>query len=206
MLSKGKKIGVMLAAAGIVGFLTVILSVFYPEPARETRLPSAPEQPATQSEEPLFNEETPADEQVSLGHLLGTNNPAVPPIVVPVGSEPGEENEPDLTTPASSVYSVLSLIDRGAADKLAGCFVEEAADMEGILYPRYLGMPVELVDIFEDGESALVIWNAKVHTDFSIVDRTWSAGENMTLTTRLSKVEGLWKLLRLHEGFTDDLQ
>jgi hypothetical protein len=206
MLSKGRKIGTVLVAAGAVGILTVVFFSCYLKPAPETHLPSAPEHPDTQSEDTLDAEELSPGEQVSLGRLLGTNNPAVPPVNMRVGPEPGEANAPDFSTPAAAVYSVLSLIDQDATDKLAGCFVGEAADMEGDLYPRYLGLPVELADVFQDGESAVVIWNATVHTAFSLDGRNWSAGEKMTLTTRLRKVEDLWKLLRLHEGVKDDSQ
>lgn len=207
MLSKGKKMWAVLVAAGVVGILTVVLSVCYLKPARESRLPLARELPDTQSEDPLDGEEISSGEEVSLGRLLGTNNPAVPPVIMRVGPAPGEANAPDLSTPASAVYSVLCLIDQDATDKLAGCFVgEEAADMAGNLYPRYLGLPVELVDEFQDGESAVITWNAAVHTAFSLDGRSLSAGEKMPLTTRLSKVEGLWKLLRLHEGVKDDSQ
>lgn len=206
MLSKSKKIGAVLVAAGLVGILTVVLSVCYLKPTRESRLPLARERPNTQSEDTLDGEEISSGEDVSLGRLLGTNNPAVPPVIMRVGPEPGEASAPDLSTPAAAVYSVLSLTDQDATDKLAGCFVGKEADMAGGLYRRYLGLPVELVDVFEDGESAAVTWNATVHTAFSLDGRSWSTGEKMTLTTRLSKVEGLWKLLRLHEGVKDDSQ
>jgi hypothetical protein len=117
-----------------------------------------------------------------------------------VGRQPGEDEGPDLSTPTAAVHSVLSLIDQDATDKLASCFVGKEADMAGGLYRRYLGLPVELVDVFEDAESAVVTWNAAVHTAFSLDGRSRLTGEKMTLTTRLSKVEDLWKLLRLHEG------
>jgi hypothetical protein len=65
---------------------------------------------------------------------------------------------------------------------------------------------VGLVEVIEEDESAEVIWNATVHTVFSLNGRKWSPGEKMTLTTRLVRVEGLWKLLKLHEGNEDGSQ
>ncbi len=206
ILSNAKRFRVVFAAAALVGIVSAIVYLCYLKSASPPGPPASPERPDTQSEDTLDGEEISSGEQASLGRLLGTNNPAVPPVIMRMGPEPGEANEPDLSTPAAVVYSVLSLIDRDATDKLADCFVGKEADMAGGLYRRYLGLPVELVDVSEDGESAVVTWNATVRTAFSLDGRSWSAGEKMRLTTRLSNVEGLWKLLRLHEGVKDDSQ
>jgi hypothetical protein len=101
------------------------------------------------------------------------------------------------------VYSVLSLIDQAKTDKLAPCFVEKTEDTVGKLYPHYLGHPVELVEVNEEDEYAEVIWNATVHTIFSLNGRNWSPGETMMLKTALVRVEGLWKISELHNGGKD---
>jgi hypothetical protein len=123
-----------------------------------------------------------------------------------VGSPPGEADSPDLSTPAAAVYSVLSLIDQAATDKLAPCFIEKTEDTVGNLYPRYLGHPVELVEMIEEDEYAEVIWNATVHTMFSLDGRNWSPGETMMLKTTLVRVEGLWKISKLHDRGKDGPQ
>lgn len=203
--SKAKRFPVVFAVAASVGIVLLIVYLYYPKSAPPPQ-PQASGKPSnTQSEDSLDEEPSPG-EDVSLGRMLGINNPAVPPVTMTVGAWPGEADAPDLSTPAAAVYSVLSLIDQDATDKLTGCFVDQETDMAGGLYRRYLGLPVELVDVVEDGESAVVIWYATVHTAFSFDGRRWSMGEKMPLTTRLSRVNGLWKLLKLYEGVKDGPQ
>ena len=79
------------------------------------------------------------------------------------------------------------------------CPLKEPNDMENILFPRYLGHPIELVEVNEKNDSAEVVWKATVHTGFSLDNRAWSSGECTTLTTRLIRVNGLWKLSKLHD-------
>jgi hypothetical protein len=134
---------------------------------------------------------------------LGANRPAPPPRGFSIGPAPGETDTPDLSTPAIAVYTILSLIDQGATDKLPSCLLEEAEDPLGDLYPRYLGHPVGLVEVIDQEASAKVIWDATVHTAFSRHGREWSAGETVTLTARLMQLDGFWKLAQLDEGEKD---
>lgn len=202
---KAKRIRVVLGVVAAIGIASVIAYVRHRGSAPE-RLP-APELMNTQSADQIDDEELSSGEQVSLGRLLGSNNPAIPPLTMPVPRPPSEDEGPDLSTPASAVYSVLSLIDQAATDKLAGCFVEAApATAAGNLYPRYLGQPVELVDVVEAGESATVIWNATVHTEFSLDGTSRPPGETMRLTTRVVRAEDVWKLIKLHDGVENDPQ
>ncbi|MEN6428822.1 MAG: hypothetical protein ABFE13_26035, partial [Phycisphaerales bacterium] len=134
------------------------------------------------------------------------NQPAPPPITFFVGRSPDEPGVPDLSTPAAAVQTILFLIDQGTTDKLALCLLEETDDAVSDLYPRYLGQPVGLVEVIEDAESAKVVWEAAVHTAFSLHGKRWSPGETITLTARVVQVEGLWKLVQLHEGDEDDTQ
>jgi hypothetical protein len=97
-------------------------------------------------------------------------------------------------------------MDRDATDKLAQCLFKETGGPVSNLYPRYLGPPVGLQGVIEDDQSAKVTWNATVHTEFSCRGRHWSPGETMTLTARLVRAEGLWKLQQLHEGDKDGPQ
>ncbi|MEA3227027.1 MAG: hypothetical protein U9Q07_13835 [Planctomycetota bacterium] len=206
-LRKAGRIKLAFAVAGAIGVVSVatyvcrLKSVSTPQ-----RLPT-PAQTDGQSEDQIDAGEPAIGEEVSLGRILGTNNPAVPPFGMPVGRPPGEADTPDLSTPAAAVHSVLSLIDQAATGKLTACFAKAtAATAAGNLYPRCLGHPIELVEVVEDGESALVIWNATVHTEFSLDGTSRSQGEKMTLTTRLVRIEDVWKLLRLHEGGKDGSQ
>lgn len=127
-------------------------------------------------------------------------------MVFPVGRSGDEGEGPDLSTPASAVYGVLCLIDEGATDELASCFVEETEEPVSNLYPRHLGHPIRLVEVSEEGESVKVVWEATVHTGFSRGGSHWSPGETITLTARLAQVEGLWKLSKLHDGDDDGHQ
>lgn len=199
VLRKARSVRVLfVVAAGVSGALAVAYVYRSKSPAT---LDPAADLVSADAQSTARNDVNEASdgERVSLGRVLGTNNPAVPPVTMPVGRARGRDEGPDLGTPAAAVHSVLSLMDQGATDRLGGCFVDEAEDMGGSLYPRYLGYPVELVDVVEDGDSAAVVWNATVHTRFSLDGTERSAGETLTLTTRLVRVEGLWKLLKLHE-------
>ena len=206
VLRKAGRIKLVFAVTGAVGVVSVAAYVYRLKspPAPQRLLP--PVQTASQSVDQTDGEESSFGAQVPLGSILGCNNPALPPVIMSVGRPPGEADTPDLSTPPVAVHSVLSLIDQAATDKLTLCFIEEAGDTASNLYPRYLGHPVELVDVIEEGESAGVIWNATVHTEFSLDGGSRSPGETITLTTRLLRVEGLWKLLKLHDGVKDGPQ
>lgn len=129
--------------------------------------------------------------------LLPGEKMAPPPIILEVGEPPGEG--PDLSTPAMAVYSVLDLIDNGNLDQLPQCFPDKTGDPCEAFYPRYLGHPIELVDVTEEEDTAEVFWNATVHTAFSVNGRNAAPGETMSLTTRLIRTNDDWKLVKLHE-------
>jgi hypothetical protein len=203
VLRKARKIKVLFAVVGIIGIILITTYVYSVKSVTTSRQLSDPMQMDSQSVDQIESREPSSSEPLPLGRLLGSNNPAIPPMTMPLGHPPSQGDAPDLSTPAEAVYSVLSLIDQAATDKLAPCFVEEIEEPVSTLYPNYLGHPVELVEVIEKDESAEVIWNATVHTVFSLDGKNWSPGETMTLTTKLVCVEGLWKLLKLHEGNED---
>jgi hypothetical protein len=207
--AKAGKLKTVLAAVVITGVLSLMAYVFC------SRLFPAPAQPVS----PLLGDvETlpPADggESSLLGDtpLVGRLTTEIDPIEsptpagIPVGRRPGEADAPDLSTPAVAMYSALALIDKGATDELTQCCVNGTNTVVNGLYPRYLGHPIELVEVIEDANAATVIWQATVHTGFTVARKNWSPGESMPLTTRLVRVEGLWKLLRLHDGDKDGPQ
>lgn len=141
-------------------------------------------------------------EPIPLGSRFGCNSPAPPPVLF-LGPPPRDVNDPDLSTPAAAIQTILSLVDRGATDKLAVCMLEEAKSSLDGLYLRYLGQPVGLIDVVEEDDCATVVWEAAVHTAFSLRGKRWSVGETMTVTSRLVRVDGLWKLARWCEGNED---
>ena len=206
VLRNPRRIKVMLAVAGAVGVVSVAAYVWRLKSGPMPQQLSMPVETARRSADQTDGEESLPGENVPLGSLLGCNKPALPLVTMSVGRPPGAADTPDLSTPAVAVHTVLSLIDQAATDKLTLCFIEEAGDAASNLYPRYMGPPVELVDVVEEGESAGVIWNATVHTQFSLDGRDRSPGETITLTTRLLRVEGLWKILKLHDGVENGLQ
>ena len=134
-----------------------------------------------------------------VGHLtLGPGEQmSSPPVFYRAGNRSTEI--PDLSTPAVAVHTVLSLIDGNDVDLLPSCFANGTENLAGTLYPRYLGHPIELVDVIEEDAAAKVLWSATVHTAFSVDGRSGSPGESVELTTRLVPVDGLWKLTKLHE-------
>ncbi len=205
-LWKARTAKVIFGVTGAMGVISMTAYIYHLKSAPTFQRLSTTVQPDSQSLDQIDGEESSFGAQVPLGSILGCNNPALPPVIMSVGRPPGEADTPDLSTPPVAVHSVLSLIDQAATDKLTLCFIEEAGDTASNLYPRYLGHPVELVDVIEEGESAGVIWNATVHTEFSLDGGSRSPGETITLTTRLLRVEGLWKLLKLHDGVKDGPQ
>ena len=137
-----------------------------------------------------------------IGKLLrGTDDAraaAPPPIIFRVGHlEP--DGAPDLSTPAQAVHSVLELLGRGSTEALSQCLCDGTAHASEGLYPRYLGPPIEVVEVAEEGDTAWVYWNATVHTGFTLEGKNRSPGETVRLETRLVRVDGVWKLARLHE-------
>ncbi|MBW7989559.1 MAG: hypothetical protein FVQ84_06020 [Planctomycetes bacterium] len=203
-LRKVRKIKVILAVTGAIGVVSVTAYVHHLKSSPTLQRLSAPVQTDSQSVEQTDRKESSFSEQLPLGSLLGYNKPAIPPIVIPLGHPPDQADTPDLSSPAAAVYSVLSLIDQAKTDKLAPCFIEKTEDTVGKLCPRCLGRPVELVEVNEEDEYAEVIWNATVHTMFSLDGRNWSPGETMMLKTTLVRVEGLWKISELHDRGKND--
>jgi hypothetical protein len=203
VLRKARKIKVVLAVTGAIGIVSVAAYLHRLKSIPTLQRPLASVQTDIQSEEQTDDKESPFIEKLPLGSLLGYNKPAIPPLFMPVGRPPGPADAPDLSTPAAAVHSVLSLIDQAETDKLAPCFIEKTEDTVDNLYPRYLGHPVELVEVIEEDDYAEVIWNATVHTMFSMDGRNRSPGETITLKTQLVRVEGLWKLVKLHNGGKD---
>jgi hypothetical protein len=136
-----------------------------------------------------------------IGTLRGTDDaraPAPPPIIFMVGRRESD-GAPDLSTPAQAVHSALELLGRGGAEALSQCFRDGTADAGQRLYPRYLGPPVEVVEVAEEGDAARVYWNATVHTGFTLEGKKRSPGETVRLETRLVHIDGVWKLAQLHE-------
>ncbi len=184
----------------IIGGAIVVVAVGALGVAVQYRRSSEPSttgpSPASSESEPTFaadtNESLLGDSSVLAG-ALGCNQPAPPPVSFSVGP-PSDANTPDLSSPAMAVYSVLSLIDRQATDALPQCFVGEVDGPSNALYPRYVGQPIGLVDVTEDEESAEVIWEATVHAAFSRNGKDWTPGESLTLTTRLVRIDGVWRL------------
>jgi RNA polymerase sigma-70 factor (ECF subfamily) len=105
----------------------------------------------------------------------------------------------DLRTPEAVVYSFLALIDQGAADQLQACLADGAEVAADDPFPRYLGYPIRLVEVMQKGDAAQVRWEATVHTPFSCRGRDYLPGESVALSSRLVRMDGLWKLLKLDE-------
>ena len=105
----------------------------------------------------------------------------------------------DLRTPEATVYSFLALIDQGATDQLPECLAEGTQIPADDPYPRYLGHPIRLVEVANSGDAAQVRWEATAHTAFSYKGKDRLPGEFVPLSSRLVRVDGRWKLLKLDE-------
>jgi hypothetical protein len=169
--TKAGRVKAALAAVAIASFFFVAAYVFR---IRASSAPSpTPAQGDAQAQTPR-----PADSAGSslLGDapvirmLRGADDAradAPPPIIFMVGRR-DSDGAPDLSTPAQAVYSVLELLGRGRTEALSQCFRDAAPDANEGLYPRYLGPPVEVVEVAEEGDAARVYWNATVHAGFTL--------------------------------------
>jgi hypothetical protein len=202
VVTKVSRLRLVVATATVIGILLVTVHVF------DVRFLSAPQQPAGDVQcdaEPLHHidggEPSLLGVEPVLGRLMTQTGPRVssPPGGILVGRRSEEGDAPDLSTPSVAVYSVLTLIDRNATEQLTQCCTNGTDGIANRLYPRYLGYPIELVDVAEEGNAAKVTWKATVHTRFSLNGRSWSLGESITLTARLTRVDGLWRLSILDE-------
>ena len=204
--TKASRLKIVVVTAATVGVSLVTAHVFH---MRSLPAPPEPPVPMQSDAEPLGQidggEPSLLGDAPLVGRLMtqAVQTESPPPFGIPTGHQPGEANAPDLSTPAVAVYEALALIDRGDTDQLTQCFAEGTKDTASRLYPQHLGHPIELVDVIEEGNAAKVIWKATVHTGFSLGGRSWSPGESMILTTRLVRVDGLWKLAKLYEGGED---
>jgi hypothetical protein len=205
-LRKPRSLQGIAAVAGAIGSVVVIGSVYHLQSISPVKPPPVPVQVESRSADQADGNQTSVSGPLPLGSVLGCNSPAPPPVSIFVGRSSEETDTADLSTPGAAVYSVLSLIDQGATDKLAPCRCEETGEPVSSLYPRYLGPPVGLGEVMEEDQQAKVVWDATVHTEFSWRGKRRTPGETITLTARLVRVEGLWKLVQLHEGDDDGPQ
>jgi hypothetical protein len=197
---------VIIAVAGAVGSLVVIGYMYHVPSLSPVKSPPVPVPVESRSADQAGGNQASASGPLPLGSILGCNSPAPPPASISVGRSSEETGTADLSTPGAAVYSVLSLIDQGATDKLDSCRCGNTGEPVSNLYPGYVGPPVGLGEVIEDGQFAKVVWNATVQTEFSWRDKRWMPGETITLTARLVRVEGPWKLQQLHEEDEDDPQ
>jgi hypothetical protein len=202
--AKVSRVRTILAAVAIASILSVAAYVF-----RMRSLPAPLPLPTPAQGDAQAQTPRPADSAGSslLGDapvirmLRGTDDaraPAPPPIIFMVGRR-DSDGAPDLSTPAQAVYSILELLGRGNTQALSQCFCDGVPDASEGLYPRYLGPPIEVVEVAEKGEAARVYWNATVRAGFTLEGKKRSPGETVGLETHLVQVDGVWKLARLYE-------
>ena len=203
--AKAGRLRTVLVTAAVVSVLSITAYV-----SHRHSVPAPPQPPTPMQDDTETEASHPtADGGSSLlgdapviGNLLrGTDDaraPAPPPIIFMVGRR-DSDGGPDLSTPAQAVHSVLELLGRGGVEALSQCFCDVTADANEGLYPRYLGPPVEVVEVAEEGDAARVYWNATVRAGFTLEGKKRSPGETVRLETRLVHIDGVWKLAQLHE-------
>jgi hypothetical protein len=198
------RVKTILGAVAIAGIFSMAAYVFHMR-----SLPAPPPSPTPVQDDTQTQASRRADSAGSsllgdaplIGKLRGTDDvraAAPPPIVFMVG-RPDSDEAPDLSTPAQALHSVLELLGRGSTEALSQCFCDGTPDASEGLYPRYLGPPIEVVEVAEEGDTARVYWNATVRAGFTLGGMKRSPGETVGLETHLLRVDGVWKLARLHE-------
>lgn len=203
--TKAGRVKTILAAVAIASIFSVGAYVF-----RMRSLSAPPASPTPVQDDAEAQTSRPAGRTGSspfgdaplIGTLRGTDDaraPAPPPIIFMVGHRESD-GALDLSTPAQAVHSALELLGRGSTEALSQCFRDGTAAADQHLYPRYLGPPIEVVEVAEEGDTAGVYWNATVRAGFTLEGKKRSPGETVRLETRLVRVDDVWKLTRLHEG------
>jgi hypothetical protein len=202
--SRAGRVKVVLAAVAIASIFSVGAYVF-----RMCSVSAPPAAPTPVQDDAEAQPSRRADSDGSsllgdapmIGALRSTDDaraPSPPPIIFMVGRR-DSNGAPDLSTPAQAVYSVLELLGRGGTEALSQCFHDGTPETSEGLYPRYLGLPIEVLEVAEEGDTASVCWNATVHTGFTLAGKKRSPGETVRLETRLVHIGGVWKLAQLHE-------
>ena len=85
------------------------------------------------------------------------------------------------------MHSLMALVGQGAFDELGPCLAERSGDMQNSPYLNCLGLPMEVTEVVEEGDRALVTYIASVHTAFSTEKTTWLPGESLMLTAHLGR-------------------
>jgi len=111
-------------------------------------------------------------------------------VTVPADQIPAVE----LMSAESAMYSFLSRLAEGARDKLVHYVADGAENVVDGPFLYSLGYPVALIDIRESGDRAEAVWSATACRDFHLDGQTRSAGESLTLASRLNRVNGLWRI------------
>jgi len=144
----------------------------------------------------------PEVEQIHMaGSILEPSASSAEPQIIGLGVGDPFSGVPtaDLRTPETVIYSFLTLIDQGASDQLGECLAEGSEVAMNSLYPRYLGQPIRLVEVKDDGDIAQVLWEATAHTPFPHQGKDRFPGEFVPLSSRLIRVGDLWKLVTLDD-------
>ena len=195
-------IGIALAAIVVLAIVSAIgyRHLTRPAPSSEAPIPlaNAGIEPVSERPAPEVNQ-PPRTEDESV--VVAVNTEFDPSMIrtITIGEPSDGVTTVDLSTPDAAVHSVLTLVDEKTTDQLGQCFAEGMEVPANGLYPRYLGHPIALVDVVEDGETATVTWEAAVHTAFTHQGQDRAPGETVTLTSRLIRVDDLWRLVKFDE-------
>ncbi len=217
-VTKASAVKALLATTGFVGVLSVGAYVHQLRPAASPEIPVAPvvaEPPGTMAGRQTGT--IPGGQAAAIEVAAPMAATETGPVDLAVSEEPTPESHDaaegsraggvwggwsigggldavDLSTPAAAVYSLLTLLDEGDTDQLGLCLVAEDTQVTDGPYPRHVGQPIRLIDIFEDGQAATVQWEATTHTAFDHADRHWTPGEYVPFTSHLVLDENVWKL------------
>jgi hypothetical protein len=130
----------------------------------------------------------------SPGGAIGIAMAGSMPVSQAVFRSVAETGVADLSTPEAAVYSLMVLTGLEAIDRLGQCFAEGAEDSAGFPALGCLGYPVETIDAICEDDVARFTWRATVHRPFPLNGTVWSEGDSLTLTARLVRMDGLWKV------------
>jgi len=112
----------------------------------------------------------------------------------------GQIPDADLSTPENAVHSLMTLVGQQARDGLEQFLAPGTGDMRNSPYLHCLGVPMEVTDVIQQGDTAQVTYIASVHTAFSAENTTWLPGESLMLTAHPIRSGDLWQVRELDAG------
>ena len=110
------------------------------------------------------------------------------------------------STPENAVRSLMKLFEQRADDELKAYLAQGTGESPDSAYLKFLGGPIEIIEVIQEENTAQVTYLAAVHTEFALNNTIWLPGDALTLSARFLWINDLWKCLAINSAsFEGDL-